>query len=630
MEKIVETRICKHCRANFDITDKDLEFYEKISPIFPLSQPFPPREKGVEKNIPLDWGGIKGGVLNLWNGKVKYLIPAPILCPDCRQQRRLSFRNERKLYKRKCDFSRKDIISMYSPDKPFKVYEQNIWWSDKWDALNYGPEDGIDFSKSFFEQFNELMKKVPKISLITMEQENSDYSNFSAWNKDSYLIFTSAKNESIFYSNRAWNSNHSMDCSSIENCNHSYQLIDCKNCNNSSFLINCFDYSNCHSSDNLIWCENCFLCNNLSNVNFCIKNIKYCEQDYFNELKKAHNKNFHKGLIQKYINGSFLEKYTWNSLFSSKNVHYCFEWNNLHDCKYVFNATNITVSYDLNNDDNSELVYESIGSETNYKHIFNDICWINKNISYCNLCFNSSYLFGCSWLRNKSYCILNKQYTKEEYEKLVPKIIEHMQKNGEWWEFFLSIVSPFGYNETVAQEYFPLSRDEVIFSNNVISNESERSFGELNNELSKKNVISKEKIPPLQSEWQTTFLHWDFFNWSDYEAPFPKVEKIIPASKLPQDIKEIPDDILNWAIECEITKKPFRIIPQELEFYRKHNLPIPKRHPDQRHLDRMKLRNPRKLFTRKCDKCRKEIQTTYAPERPEIVYCQECYEKEIY
>jgi len=54
MEKIVETRICKHCGASFDITDKDLEFYEKVSPVFPLSQPFSPSEKGVEKNIPLN------------------------------------------------------------------------------------------------------------------------------------------------------------------------------------------------------------------------------------------------------------------------------------------------------------------------------------------------------------------------------------------------------------------------------------------------------------------------------------------------------------------------------------------------------------------------------------------------
>jgi hypothetical protein len=83
------------------------------------------------------------------------------------------------------------------------------------------------------------------------------------------------------------------------------------------------------------------------------------------------------------------------------------------------------------------------------------------------------------------------------------------------------------------------------------------------------------------------------FKWSDYEAPLPKVDNIIPASKLPENIEEIPDDILNWAIRCSITNKPFRILKQELEFYRKHNLPIPKKHPDQRHLDRLALRNQR-------------------------------------
>jgi formylmethanofuran dehydrogenase subunit E len=94
---------------------------------------------------------------------------------------------------------------------------------------------------------------------------------------------------------------------------------------------------------------------------------------------------------------------------------------------------------------------------------------------------------------------------------------------------------------------------------------------------------------------------------------------------MPYDIFQIPNDILNRGIECEITKKPFRIIASELEFYRKHNLPIPKRHPDQRHIDRLKQRNPRKLFSRICDKCHKEIKSSYSSERKEIIYCEGCY-----
>ncbi|EKE26117.1 MAG: hypothetical protein ACD_4C00428G0002, partial [uncultured bacterium (gcode 4)] len=48
--------------------------------------------------------------------------------------------------------------------------------------------------------------------------------------------------------------------------------------------------------------------------------------------------------------------------------------------------------------------------------------------------------------------------------------------------------------------------------------------------------------------------------------------------------------------------------------------------------DRMKLRNPRKLYDRTCDNpiCRKPIKTTYSPDRSEIVYCESCYEKEVY
>ena len=223
---------------------------------------------------------------------------------------------------------------------------------------------------------------------------------------------------------------------------------------------------------------------------------------------------------------------------------------------------------------------------------------------YSDNCLNNSRnCFGCIGLKNNDeYCILNKQYTKEEYETLVPKIIEHMMKTGEWGEFFPSSMSPFGYNETVAMEYYPISPP-----------------------LTPPYQGGGEEVPPL-----TRGRLGGGFNWSTYESPPPKVDKVIPADKLPSNIEDIPDDILNWAIECEVTKKPFRIIQQELGFYRKHHLPIPRRHPDQRHLDRMQLRNPRKLYERTCDKCHKQIQTTYAPERPEIVYCETCYNKEVY
>ena len=118
--------------------------------------------------------------------------------------------------------------------------------------------------------------------------------------------------------------------------------------------------------------------------------------------------------------------------------------------------------------------------------------------------------------------------------------------------------------------------------------------------------------------------------WKDENDQIPNVEKIIPADKLPNNIKDIPDDILNWAVRCKVSNRPFKIIPQELKFYREHNIPVPHFHPDERHAWRMQLRNPRKLYDKQCDKCSKTIKTTYSPNRSEIVYCEECYLKEIY
>jgi hypothetical protein len=113
-DPIVERKTCKVSSQPFPIFQSDLDFYDKISPTF--------------------------------NGK-KYPIPTPTLCPEERLRRRLTFRNERKLYRTVSAYSGKEIISVYSPDKPYKVYEQDIWWSDKRNPLDYGRD--FDFSKTF-------------------------------------------------------------------------------------------------------------------------------------------------------------------------------------------------------------------------------------------------------------------------------------------------------------------------------------------------------------------------------------------------------------------------------------------------------------------------------------------------
>src|SRR3989338_2698214 len=123
-------KICKNCSNKFQIFPEDLDFYRHISPTF---------------------------------NNEKFEIPPPAFCPACRRQRRMSFRNERSLYARKCDFTGQNIISVYSPDKPFKVFQHAKWETDAWDAMDYGRD--YDPGKSFFEQFSDLQTVVPKKAL---------------------------------------------------------------------------------------------------------------------------------------------------------------------------------------------------------------------------------------------------------------------------------------------------------------------------------------------------------------------------------------------------------------------------------------------------------------------------------
>jgi len=290
----------------------------------------------------------------------------------------------------------------------------------------------------------------------------------------------------------------------------------------------------------------------------------------------------------RYVQMERTENCTGDHLYDSKNSSYCIDCKDMEDCKYCARCFSVKSSLDYTSwGDNSELIYQCAAcGDHAYNLKFCTTCVTNNsNLEYCGHCTSSKNSFGCVGLRRKEYCILNKQYSKEEYEKLREKIISHMKETGEWGEYFPKKLASFGYNETLAMECFPLTKDEAL----------KRGY-----------------------------------KWKERDDAMPQVEKIISASQLPESINEVPNDILNWAVKCEKTERPFRIVKQELAFYRKQGLPIPHFHPDERHWRRIALRNPPVFYNRQCDKCSKDMETTYSPERPEKVYCEECYLKEVY
>lgn len=537
-------KICKQCGKEYEVADADLALYEKVSPVF--------------------------------NGR-KYLIPVPEICPDCRFMLRASFRNEHTYYRTKSDFSGKPLISVYAPDRSYKVYSYDEWWGDKWNPLDYGRD--FDFGRGFFEQFEELFLEVPKINLIQDgTSENCEYTNFGAENKNCYLTL-GLRAENCYYSIDILYGKDCIDCLHLVSCERMYECVSCEKCFSCCYLDRCDQCSDCYFLASCMACKNCLGCKNLRHKEFFIFNKPYSKDEYFRMLKnyrldsregvekfKKEFEVFKLKLPCLFATQRLSENSTGDFMDGARDCHHCFVvLMGAENCRYNFVCGRGCKDIIDSNNTEGELNCFGDGAMNSQRILFSHFIRNCAEVSYSMFCYNSQNLFGCTGLNRKQYCILNKQYSKEEYEELVPKIVEQMQENGEWGKYFPKSTSAFGYNETFAYDMVPLSREEAM------------KFG---------------------------------FKWSDYRQDFGVGGE-------------------NCVI-CEVTGRPFRLIKQEIEFYKRQGIPFPKRHPDVRIEQRYRIRNPNKFWNRKCAKCGKGIVTTYDPKRPEIVYCEECYLGEVY
>ncbi len=587
-----ETRTCQNCKQNFTIEVEDFDFYKKID------------------------------------------VPPPTFCWECRMQRRFAWRNERTFHKNICAATGKSIITGFAPDSGITVYDRDVWWSDNWDPLSYGKE--YDFNKQFFIQFRELLGKVPLPSIFNARTVDCFYTQHTGNFKNGYLVAASWGGENISYAARVHESKDSMDIYMIANSELCYECIGASKSYRTLFSQNIDGCSDSYFLFECKGCSNCFGCTNLRNKSYHIWNEPYSKEQYSDKLKEMKidtsagiaeaSKKFESlklKALRKYGNINNSQQVTGDNITNSYNTRVSFDVSNdVRDCKFIQNGLQMKDSYDgYGVGGHADLLYEVFDTGVQGSRLcFGAIVYGGMNVFYSYNCHESSNLFGCVGLRRKEYCIFNKQYAKKEYEELIPKIIEHMNSTPyvdkkeriyRYGEFFPIELSPFAYNETVAQEYCTLTKDKA---------------------------------------------HELGYVWRDPELKEYKVTKKL--DELPGDIKAVGDDILDQIIECahngdcnDQCTKAFKIIPQELQFYRKMNLPIPRLCSNCRHYARLKRRNPMELWHRKCQcagavsengayknivlhqhgkgRCQNEFETSYTPERRETVYCEQCYQTEV-
>ncbi len=592
-----ETKNCQNCKAQFTIEPEDFEFYKKMN------------------------------------------VPPPTFCWRCRMQRRISIRNEMSLYKRTCDFCKKEVMSIYSPDKDLCVYCQECYRSDKWDPLSYGRE--YDFNRSLFEQLNELFRKVPRPATNETNLVNCSYCEDCIDCKNCYLVFGGFHCEDSLYSYTPLFSRKVVDTTFINACEMTYEATNSRGLFNvsfahvadesmdSSFLIDCLGVRKSFGGINL------------RNKKYYIFNKPYTKKEYEEEIKKwdigsyatllRAQKKFEElyyATPRRYAITRNSVDFSGNNVNNAKNCHYCFSiTEGCENLKFVYAAgLAFKDSYDAwGAGAKSHLLYEVTGCMGGERVMFTNNVHFCLNTQYSNKCVHCQNIFGCVGLKKKNYCVLNKQYSKEEYSALVEKIIEqakqvpYIDKRGRrylYGEFFPIEHMPVSYNESVAYESFPITREQAM----------------------------ADKYP-----------------W--YDEPQRHYKVTIEPEKLPDHIKDVPDAIVNEVIRCahaslsvggceDKCTSAFRIIPRELDFYRQLNVALPRLCPNCRRGEREKRRTGLlELWPRVCQcvgsasvggayknnavhthgstPCLNKFETVFAPEKKEIVYCERCYQGEL-
>ena len=552
------------------------------------------------------WKGVHQycqGEFEIEGGDIKFLkifsVPPPNFCPTCRRIRRLAHFGVSQLFKRKCDAPKHNetMISLFSDQCPFPVYDYSYFISDEFDPFYFG----VEYKKNPMETLFGIRRKFPMPSFLNRDPSsiNSEYSSGGRNLKNGYYVSSCFNVENAWYSGMLLRSRDVMDSLRTDRSEFVYEGFFSDHVYNSSFV---YFSSGCIDSMFIFDCRNCqkcFGCVNLINVKYCIYNKQHTEEEYMEFMSSVYP-------LTRDKLSSFEDDF-WNLIRSlpvngtrnvaSDNVFGTDIRNskNLFDVSGADNSENIRhADGALSHHDSMDFLYS--GGNSSFLYMDTNIGSQSSRVKFsvstkfstdCEFVFNSKNLsncFMCFGLQNKSYCILNKQYTENDYFKIMDVIKTEMLEKGEYADGPGIEFSAMAYNFSLAQVVYPLNETTIEKLGGYVAKEPETNAGNI---------------------------------------------QVIKYDDLPEMIDDIKDSLTDGAVECEKTGRPFRITLSELGFYRKMKLPIPAEHPSVRINRRLKFSGDGMKFQTKCEKCKKEIETMFSPERKLRIFCEKCFQMEV-
>ncbi len=474
-------------------------------------------------------------------------LPAPTIHPFEQLRRFYALGSLSTLYSCKSNISGEPTITRIPGHRGYKVCTPEEYQSDAVNNLQHGRS--YDFSKPFFDQLNELIKDCILPPINNVGNENSSYTNAMMYSQNMYMSFVCVSSSDSLYSYWIQESRECVDCLSCKDCElcisstdcfNSYRLRHCQFCKSSSDLFGCLDM---HNS------THCYGCTNMENASYCIFNKQYTQEEYMKILER---KSLHTFIGQEAALkecSTFIatqgtrpstieqcEDSTGTYLYNSKMLEECYQINTSENCGYLMstgvNSNNCWLGFSVNS---SQSYLSGVVNSHGTVYTYSSFGGQNNLYSYM-LSQGTSNCFGCVSLKKNEYCILNKQYSKEEYEELVPRIINHMKSTGEWGELLPPEYSPYPFKESAGNDiwfegYDNMPDKELIRRGYLIDN------------------ASKEKKVP------------------QHTLP-------IPESML--DLN--PEDVLGKVYYCIETGLPITYQAKELAIYKKMLVPLPKVH----------------------------------------------------
>ena len=520
-------------------------------------------------------------------------VPPPTTSPWYRTLVRAAFFPYR-LRSSFCAKTQQSFVGTYRSDSPFTVYRPEVWWSDAWDPKEYGRTAQPD--APFLPQWYALFRAVPRPgSSRDPESVNSEYTVGGMQFKDCYYVIGGIKAEDVAYTIAAEWSRSCLDgvwYEHAERCYDSVRLCDCYqtvgsiNVTHGRDVAFCYDGSSiehCFGGFNLRHRTHVFLDEQLDAATYTQRRaaLRLGHRPTYERFQEWFREGYRDRAMHAMVRREKCERCVGSSIESCSDAYFAFCASECTNVRYVEGSSQVRDSAEISGSAAVERSYELAGAAHTNRAICVSVIRSGRDIEYCVDCHHCEHCFGCVGLRGAKFCILNQQYTEDEYWDTVDRLKTAMLARGEYGEFFPAAYAPVPFEDSRASYGYAFTRAERT--------------------------------------------HLQFWTVGD-EAPSDGGPSIPP-----DDIRSASPEILAQSFRCTESGRSFRITPQELSFLQREDLPLPTRHPEVRMEQRYRLLpTTMRLYERACTQCGTKDLSDIPPDDPrKHVLCLTCYRKAI-